>query len=315
MPIAVLRRHHVAAGGIDVERGAQRHAAFDQRIDIGIPFLAARIDGLRGQPCDPAEARLFVEIIVIFGVKGERAVFQQAFEMAVEMGDPVQPEIDSFGGGHFGHAGLREVGDGAHQLRLRLVQRSFQHIGSGGVEELDPPIPLSFGPADPFAGLGGRVGRAARPFIAEHRIGNQPRRSDRVGHAAGGVGQIGLVRTEIEADPAHRGHSMGQPQLVAIGRLVGLGRIAIVAMRIDEAGEDIHATRLDHLAGRAADIGRRAPGIEGGDAVFLDENVDRPCGRRAAAFDDGGTCDQKAREGPFAFAGRSVGHGIHLLRG
>ena len=45
MPIAVFGRHDIAAGRVDIERRVQRDAAFDERIDIVVPFVASRFDG------------------------------------------------------------------------------------------------------------------------------------------------------------------------------------------------------------------------------------------------------------------------------
>ena len=87
----------------------------------------------------------------------------------------------------------------------------------------------------------------------------------RRGGAAARVRKVGRIGAEVEADAADGGHAMREPQLVAIGWLRRFRSIAIVAMHIDEAGQDIHALGIDHAlhvlrlgGGRAAGDVERA---------------------------------------------------------
>ncbi len=70
-------------------------------------------------------------------------------------------------------------------------------------------------------------------------------------------------------------------------------------MRVDEAGEDILAARVDlSVGGEAAGSAVERDGVEGydgGDAVVLDEDVEGAGGGRTAAIDDDGVADGEAR--------------------
>ncbi len=132
------------------------------------------------------------------------------------------------------------------------------------VEELDAVIALGRRPAHPGPRLLRRRDVAAAPAVAERHVGEQPRRHDRVVAAALPVGERHVVRTEIERDAAHRGDAVGEPQPVAVGRVRRLVRIAIVAVSVDEAGQDVHAGRVDLAVGAAR---RRGPPRSGNPGV------------------------------------------------
>ena len=232
--------------------------------------------------------------------------------MAVEMRHVVEPEFDRLARVDFSHPGLREMRDGAHLLLLRLVESRREDCGRIAVEEFDTPIALRLGPADPFARLGWGVGRSARPFIAKDGVGDQARSGDGVGGAAARVRKVGRIGAEVEADAADGGHAMREPQLVAIGWLRRFRSIAIVAMHIDEAGQDIHALGIDHALHVLRLGGGRAAGIERSDAIAFDHDVDRSRRRGTAALDHRCAADQQLAEGTFALVGGARGHGLHL---
>ena len=83
-------------------------------------------------------------------------------------------------------------------------------------------------------------------------------------------------------------------------------------MDIDETGEDVHALRIDHALGSLRLCGRGPAGIECGNAIAFDDDVDRSGRRRSAAFDHGSPADKQSVEGAFAFAGGTIGHALHL---
>ena len=90
-------------------------------------------------------------------------------------------------------------------------------------------------------------------------------------------------------------------------------------VQVDEAGQDVHAVRVDLVV-----AGGRAPRCVNGkagvayardprDAVALDDDVDGAAGRGARAVDDDRAADDEAVEGAVAL--RAVGSGRHELGG
>ena len=129
MPFEIARADHVAAGRVDVESRAQRDAALDQEIDIVVPRLAAGLDHLVGQPRDPAEARLLVEVVVVVRILHQRIVGEQALEMAVEMRHPAEPQLDRLARGNLRDAALTEMRYRPKLVLVGFVERRRHHFG------------------------------------------------------------------------------------------------------------------------------------------------------------------------------------------
>ena len=181
VPVGVARPHHVAAGRIDVEGRVEGDAALELALQIGAPFRPARLDDLVGEPGDLGEPPLLVEHVVVVGIGGQPPVAQQGFEMAVEMGDGAEPHRAGAVGIDLGDAALAEMGDRAEPQPPRLLDRRAGDRRRHVVEELDAVIALAAAQRTQARACSGVRDGAAAPGVAEHHIGEQPRRDDRVG--------------------------------------------------------------------------------------------------------------------------------------
>ena len=190
------------------------------------------------------------------------------------------------------------------------------------VEELDAVIALRRRPAHEGARLLGRVDRAAAPDVAEHDIGEQPRRDDACcrGCAAGRDSDM-LSGPVIEADAAHRGDAVREPEPVAVGGVRRLVRIAIMAVDVDEAGQHVHAGRVDLAVGVARARGSARSGRPGVPApAMLSIRLPAmtmstgPRGGAPRAVDQRRAADDEPAIGAFALAGLAVRHPLHPRR-
>ncbi len=186
---------------------------------------------------------------------------------------------------------LAEVRDRAHPLFLQFVERRGHYRRRLAVKEFRAEIAVALGPADPFARLVGAVDRAAVPQVADHRIGVEARRDDPVRGALCGLVQRPARLAEIEGDAHHAGDAVREPQFITISRVRRLARVAIMAVDVDEAGKDCHPRRVDfsrRASGLAVGLERQsgsAGGVDRGDPVAFDGDVDRPERRSAGSID------------------------------
>ena len=113
------------------------------------------------------------------------------------------------------------------------------------------------------------------------------------------------------ADVARRRHAVGEPELQHV---LGRRRVADqavqrdgkVRVRIDETRHDVHARRIDHPGARIIAAGHGQPGgaagLEIGNPVAFDDDVDGPVRRRAGAIDDRGAANDQLVVRPGAFS-------------
>src|SRR3546814_2767771 len=94
-------------------------------------FRAAGFDDLVGEVGDLVEPVLLVEHVVVGRIFGQAAILQQAFEMAVEMGDGIEAHVAGDAGVDLGDAALAQVGDGAKPDRTSTRLNASPSCASG----------------------------------------------------------------------------------------------------------------------------------------------------------------------------------------
>ena len=230
---------------------------------------------------------------------------------------PCKPHLAGAIGIHLGDAALAEMGDGAEPQPPGLLDRRLRRRPGRVVEQLDPVIALAGRPAHPGPRLLRRGDVAEIPAVAQRHEGEQPRRDDCIFAAALAIAQRHVAGTGIERQAAHGRDAVGEPQPIAIGRVGRLLGIAIMAVDVDEAGQDVHSGRIELAVGAARRAirrqrqARRARAVDALDAVAGNDDVDRPARRRAAAVDQRDSADDQPAEGPLALARLPVGNPFH----
>ncbi len=223
------------------------------------------------------------------------------------MGHAAQAESRGIEGVHLRHAHLRQVRCRAHAVLGRLVQQR-RHDRRRMRAELQPLDSFAGGVAHPLAGVLGGQDLALLPLLAAAGalIGDDARRHDLVGGATVALGEVPLERPG--GNPAHRGDAVPEPQLVDVLGFRRLGHAAGVHVEIDDAGHRVPPLGVDLMGG----VGRplllvepesgSADGLDLGDAVSFDDDVDRPDRRRARAVDERHAADDEALEGTGSLA-------------
>ena len=280
-----------------------------------IHSLRAGLVGLVPDAGDVAEAILLVVVVVADRILLDRLVLQERFHVAVVVRHGVEVRVAGDAGVEVRDAVLRQVGDGAHLVLVRFVDRRGVDLRRlvAAVEELDAVDVVGRGPAHPFARLLGRRHRPVRPARAERLVVEDARRDDLVLRRAVLLGAAQRRRRQRHA--ADRGDAVREPQLVGVAQVRRLVLAGAVHVHVDEAGHHVHALAVDLEVGVARlAIGLlRQPRPAGlahrGDPVALDDDVHRAERRTAGAVDQGDAADHHLLERPGAVARLARGRG------
>jgi hypothetical protein len=299
VPLGIARGSQVAVGLVDRERRHERQVERDQFVPHRHPALRVRGRCLAPEPPGLGEAGLLVGMVVVGRIVLDGLPLEQCLGQPVPVLQAVEPQSRAGERVDLIDAGLVVVAGGADAEAGRLLDHRPCRL-EGGAPQLhaigatieDQPHPAP------------RLGVIRNARAREHGIHPQARRGDlalvaallvaeRPGEAHGG------------ADLADRGDPVAEPQLEHILRRgdrsgEALHRRAEVRVRIDEAGQRIHAGAVDHLRvpGRRLPVGRR----DRLDPVAGDRDPHRAPRRAAAAIDQHDVVDHEAREGALAFA-------------
>ena len=300
-----------------VKVGDQCEVAVEQALHDLVPSVAARSRRLLPQAPGLAESMLLVLIDVVVRVVLYRAIFEQRLGQTVPMLHRAQAPAR-----RVQHVGVfyRELGvvHGRVEADLSCLVERSNHDLLGSTEKFDPGSAHLLNPANPFPGLLRSIDGPCFAGI-ESRIHFDARAGDLVcGEPFGHVDFPGRAMTA--ADRAAGGDAMGQPEFEDVVRrhiLAGLLRVE-VQMRVDEAGQQVHARNIDLPAAvqwRTVVGIDLEPGIADdiyfGDAVVFDDDIYRSLGGGAGAVDHVGAAQNQAFERTFAFvAFRNVGQPV-----
>ena len=235
--------------------------------------------------------------------------------MAVVVGHGVEVRVAGLAGVEHRDVVLRQVGDRAHLVLVRLVDRRGVDLRRlvAAVEELDAVDVVGGGPAHPLARLLRRPHRPLRPARAERLVVEDARRDDLVPRRA--VLLRAAERGRRQRHAADGGDAVRQPQLVGVAQVRRLVLAGAVHVHVDEAGHHVHALAVDFEVG----IARLAIGLlrqarpaglaHRGDPVAFDDDVHRAQRRTAGAVDQGDAADHHLLERPGAVALLARGRG------
>ena len=324
VPVRPLGAHQIAASAVDVEGWIEHHTAGFLGLQIVHPLRPAGFVDLVPDLGDAAKTLLLVVEVVIGRRVLHAAAVQEAFKMPIEMRDAAQAGRSRIAGIEFSDVGLGQVGDRAQAQLLCL--------GNGGavdlrrlvtpVEELDTIDAGARCPAHPFARLFGRrhpptlpagVGAATKCLINIETRGNDLARRRPLALVKGAH----HVAAE-EGHAAHRRHPVRQPQSPRVAGVVHLVGVAVVAVHVHKAGQDIHAGGVDlarRVLRRAARLhrqARRAGGANIRDFSAIYDDVSRAVGRPAIAGDDGRAADHQRFIRPRGQRGVARRRWLHL---
>ena len=235
--------------------------------------------------------------------------------MAVVVRDGVEVRLAGVAAIEVGDAVLRQVGDSAHLVLVRLVYGDgddFRRLVTA-VEELDAVDVVGGGPLHPLTRLLGRGHRPVGPARTQCLVVEDARRGDLVLRRAVLLGARRLGAGQRHT--ADGGHAVRQPQLVGVAHVRRLAAARTVHVHVHEAGHHVHALAVDLVI----EIARLAIGLLGQsrpaglphrcDLVALDHDVHGAQRRTAGAVDQRDAADHHLLEGTDAFTRLAGGRG------